>query len=241
MHRSLLAALLAGCCSLAPVRALAAQTLEVTLSPFSPPARNYFTESGFTVVLGAFRFEAWGAGIQLEGFVLTHSGNGEFDEDLKDDGVRIWLDDGDGIHDETLDTLLVSADGALPTVPITLPVPIPIQMGAPIDLWIVAYFNSEAGGWYGNFHSVEIASPADVTAPMTTVEFGPDPPKTNEMGLFLARQVYEDWAAFEESQLCSAHSSVALLPGCAAVLALLFVARLRRNYLRGRVRRQYAG
>ncbi len=165
--------------------ATSAQSLEVSLSPISPTGADYPARDNGVAPLGALRFEVSGGPVQLDGFVLTVSGTGDVEEDLdREKGLRVWLDDGDGVFDTNLDTLLATAKPRHPRTGFSFDPPLSLQPGI-TDIWVVMSFHPL--GWPRDPESrtyiAEIATPADVLAGGTAVTFGLPAPKTNEVSL----------------------------------------------------------
>ncbi len=190
--------LLLGLMTVLMVSVASAQSLEVSLSRNSLTGAQFESGPARELALGAFRCEATGAPVQIEGLVLTLSGSGHFAKYLTDDtGLRLWLDDGDGDFKASGDTLLASAKATEPRTTFGFDVPLIIQPGV-AEIWVVASFKAAGTNSPVRVYVVEIASVGDVFAPGTAVTLGAPVPVTGEVILTpgpSGEGVYEGWCS----------------------------------------------
>jgi hypothetical protein len=159
--------------------ALAAQTLEVALAPFSPAADSSEVLKSYAVPLGVFRFSAAGGAVAINRIELTALGTGDFVTDMEPaQGVQLWLDDGNE-HFNKVDTLLSLAPGNAPTIPITFHTPLVVADGTYADLWVIAVFAKHVHYEHSDrTYAVAIADSAHIST-ASMVQLSTPPPETN--------------------------------------------------------------
>jgi hypothetical protein len=166
-----------------PECALSAQSLGIALSPFSPEERSFRLNSIDVIPLGAYRFSAVGAQVQVDRVEFTVGGSGDFAEHLKPaEGLQLWLDDGDGKFVEARDTFLSRALGDTPTIRVTLHNPLVIAADETADIWVVGDFAKVYDDdSFERTYFVSIADPAHVEASTTVVLLDPPPLSTQTL------------------------------------------------------------
>lgn len=159
--------------------AVLAQSLDVSLASISPEEKTLCAGTAFDYALAAFRFEAGGASVDIDGLILTVAGTGDFSAHLAPGtGVQAWLDDGDGEFDSAIDSQLAATSGSSSTIMLPFSAPVSVASGADVAIWIVLSFLADRGisPFAARTYSVSIADPADVIAPAGNVLIGvPEP------------------------------------------------------------------
>jgi hypothetical protein len=137
-----------------------AQTLTISRSPSSPSAEYRQSGAAFDYALVAFRFEATGGDVDLQGFGLAPAG-ATFMAGVA--ALACWLDDGDGAFDAQVDAPLWSGAPVLPLTAASFAA-VTVPDGGHRDIWIVASFTADAGSSLGNPYSVAFGPATSVSA-----------------------------------------------------------------------------
>ncbi|MCC6575100.1 MAG: IPT/TIG domain-containing protein [Planctomycetes bacterium] len=140
-------------------------TITVAIASGSPGDTSVETGVEFSHVVAKFRFTAGDAPASVNGIQLTHRGKGDPTTDLRGiDGVQVWLDDGSGSFDATLDTQLFVGGGANPVTPCPFLTPVDLENGQTRDLWVRIVVLASAGGSIADTFQFAIEQVADVNA-----------------------------------------------------------------------------
>lgn len=146
-------------------------SVSITIGPDSPAAYTHNAGTADDVVLAQFRLRGSNDTVNVDGIVFSGTGSGSFSVAFS--AVEIWLDDGDGVFDAGIDTMLTSVAGGPGMVTLYNP-PISVPNSQTRDLWVRGSVTATVG--VGEVtpldHQVEIASDADVTAPGGIVVLG---------------------------------------------------------------------
>lgn len=154
---------------------LSAQPLTVSNAPFAPAENGHAGGADFIKPIAAFRFAADGGDVSVDGLFLTVGGTGDWLNDLDPaTGVSVWIDDGDGVFDDTADVEIASAAPASPWISVAFASPVVAPDKTAVDLWIALRVLSTAGVTLPSSFTVEIAGAIDVatSTPGATVVFG---------------------------------------------------------------------
>jgi hypothetical protein len=220
-------------CACAQARA---QFLEVTLAPASPPSVTAEADADIWRPVALFQFTATGGPVTIDGLILTQHGGQHANSVYWDvTGFQVWHDNGDGLFDSDTDTRLSRAKTYSERTLLPFNAPIIVNPGTPIQTWIIMHFSEDTSDDF----TMSLEHPYDVVSPDAFVTFGTPAPRSGVVEIRGHGHPSLDDLNYDPYE-CSAHRSAGV--GVLIALAIsAFVAGLRRNCLRGRVRRQYAG
>jgi MYXO-CTERM domain-containing protein len=123
---------------------IASSALSVMRGPEQPLSITEVAGAA-TRVLGQVRLAATNDDIQVQGLTFTTGGNGNWTTDIASgNGFQLWVDNGDGMFDDTTDTLIFQGSGAAQvnaTFTSTLTVPVSQHR----DIWVVLQTTANAG------------------------------------------------------------------------------------------------
>ncbi|CAG0998446.1 hypothetical protein PLCT2_02911 [Planctomycetaceae bacterium] len=162
-----------------------AAVLSVSNAPTAPASQMREGGSAFGHALGLFRFAATNNTVTVNAITLTTAGSGNWATDLAANGVTLYADNGNGVFDSGLDTLVFSGAGAAGTLTCTLSTPLVVTNGTTQDLWIYLNVAATAGSSVPETFNTTIANTTDVNATGGTVQFGVPAPTTNTLGVII--------------------------------------------------------
>ncbi|MCA8916179.1 MAG: hypothetical protein KDB90_12275 [Planctomycetes bacterium] len=121
----------------------------------------------------------------LDGVTLTVGGTGDFVNDLDPTtGISVWVDDGDGQFNSSLDTMVGSSGGASPTITVNFGSSLSVSSAATMDIWVVGSFLAAAGASIPDTYQVSIAAPGDVNVQSpATVSLGTPSPDSDVLSV----------------------------------------------------------
>lgn len=159
--------------------------LSVSNAPTAPASQMREGGSAFGHALGLFRFTATNNTVTVNAITLTTAGSGNWASDLAANGVELYADNGNGVFDAGLDTLVFSGAGAAGTLACTLSTALVVTNGTSQDLWVYLNVAATAGTSVPETFNTTIASTTDVNATGGTVQFGAPAPTTNTLGVII--------------------------------------------------------
>jgi hypothetical protein len=130
--------------------------------------------------LGAIRLLAAGSQVQVQGFVFTGVGSGDFGTDLAGEiSIQVWADNGDEQFAPSTDALLGQSPGNSTAMSVALNVPLSVDPGSPRDLWVaIVYPRIAETDEYSRTYAVSLEQPGDVITSGASVTIGTPMPAT---------------------------------------------------------------
>lgn len=167
--------------------ALSAQQLSVALSPNAPSDVGIQGGTAFTQELALLTLTASAGAVQVDGMTFTVGGSGDFVNDLDPaTGLNVWQDDGDGMFDAGLDTLLGETAGAAPTLTVNFTSTLSVPDATSVDVWVVGDFLASAGASIADTYQISVANALDVNVQMpATVVLGTPAPDSATLSVVI--------------------------------------------------------
>ncbi len=137
----------------------------------------------FSHTLGFLSFTASNNSATLNAITLTTSGSGDWTTDVA--AVELYLDNGNGVYDAGVDTLVFTGAGATPTLVCTLTSAVNIANNQTQSLWVRVNFGAGAGASVPETFSVSIAAAGDVNVTGATALLGTPASTTNACGVVI--------------------------------------------------------
>jgi hypothetical protein len=160
-----------------------AAILSVANAPAAPASAVREGGVAFGHSLGLFRFAATNNNVTINAMTLTTTGSGDWAADLT--SVELYADNGNGVFDAAIDTLVFSGAGTSGTTVCTLSSAVNVANGANVDIWVRLNVAATAGASVPETFIASIANTTDVNVTGGTVAFGAPAPTTNSLGVVM--------------------------------------------------------
>ncbi|CAG0971361.1 hypothetical protein PLCT2_01372 [Planctomycetaceae bacterium] len=159
--------------------------LTVALGPASPNSQLREAGTAFGYTLAQFRLTAANAAIGVTGLNLTSGGSGDFVNHLDPaTGVQLYADNGNGVFDAGLDTLLYSGAGVTGLNVCNFTSTLNVNNSSSADVWVRLNVLASAGGSTPETFRLVVLSTSDVSVVGgVTVLFGTPTPDSNTLGV----------------------------------------------------------
>lgn len=159
--------------------------LTVALGPASPNSQLREAGTAFGYTLAQIRFTAANASIGVTGINLTSGGSGDFVNHLDaSTGVQLYADNGNGVFDAGLDTLLYSGAGVTGLNVCNFTSTLNVNNSSNADVWVRLNVTATAGGSTPETFRFVVLNTSDVSViGGAIVLFGTPPPDSNTLGV----------------------------------------------------------
>lgn len=150
-------------------------SLTVSAGAAQPQAVSHAAGTVAGYVVADIRLAALNSAVDVSGITLTGSGSGDWSTDV--DSVEVYLDDGDGVFDDTLDAQLYQSVGSA-TITATFGSVVNIAVATTENLWVRVVLNAGAGSGAvsaPDTFQLAIATAGDVSASSNVVIGTPAP------------------------------------------------------------------
>ena len=164
---------------------IGAAALTAALGPASPVSQLREAGTAFGYTLAQFRLTAANATIGVTGLNLTAGGSGDFVNHLDPtNGVQLYADNGNGVFDAGLDTLLYSGAGVTGLNVCNFTSTLNVVNSTSADVWVRLNVLASAGGSTPETFRLVVLNTSDVSVVGgVTVLFGTPAPDSNTLGV----------------------------------------------------------
>lgn len=162
-------------------------SLTVALGPASPNSQLREGGAAFGYTLAQFRLTASNANVSVSGLSLTSGGSGDFVNHLDaTTGVELYADNGNGVFDAALDTLLFSGGGVTGLNVCNFTSPLAVNNSTSADIWVRLNVAASAGGSTPETFRLVVLSTSHVAVSGgVTVLMGTPAPDSNTLGVVI--------------------------------------------------------
>jgi nicotinamidase-related amidase len=158
-----------------------AAVLSVANAPTPPASATREGGVAFSHSLVLFRFAATNNTVTINAITLTTTGTADWAADLT--GIELYVDNGNGVFDAGIDTLVFTGAATSGTTACTLTSAVNVANGVNQDIWVRLNVAATAGASVPETFIASIANTTDVNVTGGTVAFGSPAPTSNSLGV----------------------------------------------------------